>query len=159
MKINQLQKTLMVASGVVLATITFGVTVGPRIAMLETTCAVASEPAFDEALVAHVDRLSNAFRQAATVAQPSVVTIVSEKRPVARRPQRGESPSIPDELRRFFGDDFERFFLRPHPDFGDAQRGFASGIIISGDGYILTNNHVVAGEPPVDQWRERVRCF
>ena len=140
-------KKLLTVSGLVLATISFGVLVGPQIAMFEATHAVAGEPAIDETLVAHADRLSNAFRQAATVAQPSVVTIISEKRVSARRPQRGESPSIPDELRRFFGDDAERFFQRPQPDFGDAQRGMASGIIISADGYILTNNHVVAGDP------------
>lgn len=52
-------------------------------------------------------------------------------------------------LRRFFGDDFdsEQFGRRQMPQ--PRQRGTGSGVIVTKDGYLLTNNHVVDGADEV----------
>jgi serine protease Do len=49
-------------------------------------------------------------------------------------------------LRDFFGDDFfRRFFGTPPQEQKRTVRSLGSGVIVSKDGHILTNNHVVAG--------------
>ena len=54
------------------------------------------------------------------------------------------SPFQRKEFRDFFGDDFFRRFFGGEPEEKLKQRNLGSGVVISKDGYILTNNHVVA---------------
>jgi periplasmic serine protease, Do/DeqQ family len=70
------------------------------------------------------------YREAVTRAMPAVVNIYTMKE--VRHPQ---SPLLDDPfLRRFFG---ERF------DNAEKQTNLGSGVVISPEGYIVTNNHVV----------------
>ena len=100
--------------------------------------------------LAHAESLSEAFQYVAETVRPSVVSIKTIQR--IRSTSRGQS-QIPDELRRFFGDDdmIERFFDFGNPGGGGgrAQQGMGSGVVISTDGFVLTNNHVVGGSDEV----------
>ena len=75
------------------------------------------------------------YSQAARRAAPAVVSIVASKAPRPRA--RGDDPWF----RYFFGNGGG-----PQPQ----ATGLGSGVIVSADGYLLTNNHVVEGASDID---------
>lgn len=109
-----------------------------KVAHDSTTPAVVS--GFDE----NGDQLPT-FTYAAEKVMPSVVHIKST---VVRRNASSQRNNVPDPFREFFGDDF---FSNPNQQRSPRpQVGTGSGVIISTDGYIVTNNHVIDGAQDIE---------
>ena len=75
---------------------------------------------------------------------PAVVNVSSSK--VSKVPTEffGQLPDDP-MFRQFFGDDSNRRFRTPRQAPEQREQGLGSGVVMTQDGYILTNNHVVDG--------------
>jgi Do/DeqQ family serine protease len=79
------------------------------------------------------------FTYAAELTTPMVVHIKSS----VTRQSRGRQSQMPDFFRDFFGDGFGEMQQRPAEATG-------SGVIISPDGHIVTNNHVIEGASEIE---------
>jgi serine protease Do len=151
-----------VSTLVVLLTLTVGILIGT---VLSRGGARANSGRSDAALLPMQtpQQLGNTFGQVAKQIEPSVVNISTESsskpRRRAGRPNRGGDGEDP------FQDFFDRFFGGQNPDqddqnpFGDGrgsgrQRSLGSGVILNGNGYIITNDHVVDG---ADRVRVRIK--
>ena len=76
------------------------------------------------------------YSAAAKRASPSVVSITASKS-TARYPRSGDPW-------------FQYFFFGDKQSRSEAQVGLGSGVIVSADGFLLTNNHVIEGASDID---------
>jgi serine protease Do len=85
----------------------------------------------------------------------AVVNISSSK--VVKTPRGQVNPFFNDPFfRQFFGDQFFHNFQAPREQ---RERSLGSGVIVSPDGYILTNNHVVEGATEIKVFLPDKRQF
>jgi serine protease Do len=129
------KKSIVAAGFVVLFSIIFGAVLvanfsGVKVLHSDTQVQFNTTPP----ITANTDlkSMNDAFVEISKTVTPSVVYIVVKTDP------KKQDKKDNDQFKFFFGPDFEM------PDQGP-EMGSGSGVIISKDGYIVTNNHVVKG--------------
>src|SRR5271163_2734433 len=138
--------TRMAVSAVAIAALAAVVTYETAKPMAARAASVAAPApaaaALDDNSVAALLSLDHAMETLAARVTPAIVNVAVTSKTKADAAEQ----QIPDDMQQFFGGQGPGQFFGPHsrPQ-PQIEHGIGSGVIISPDGYIVTNNHVIDG--------------
>jgi serine protease Do len=119
--------------------------------------AMNTTPQLDDKSVAALVSLDRAMEAVTSKVTPSIVNVEVTSRSTDDQDTSQNNPmlqNLPPGFQQFFGPG-----LRMQPQRPQIEHGIGSGVIISPDGYIVTNNHVVQGATKIKVTMDDRRIF
>ncbi|HTX76201.1 MAG TPA: Do family serine endopeptidase [Terracidiphilus sp.] len=121
------------------------------------SAAASNTPPLDDNSVSALENLDHAMEAVAAKVTPSVVNVAVTAHPNGEEMSQNGGPQmqLPPGLQQFFGP----LFPQGQPQQQQIEHGVGSGVIISPDGYIVTNDHVVDGATQINVTLHDRRVF
>ena len=116
----------------------------------------ATTAPLDDNSVGALLSLDHALETLASHVTPAVVNVTVTSKV---KPDQNASAQMPDDMQQFFGQFFGQGMPQMRPQQPQVEHGLGSGVIISPDGYIVTNNHVVQGATDIRVTMSDKRVF
>ena len=105
----------------------------------------AAAAALDDNSVGPLLQFDKAMETLASRVTPAIVNVTVTSKPKTAASGDADAPGLEQFFGNQFGFQMPRGEQRPH-----VEHGLGSGVIISPDGYIVTNNHVIDGEQQIN---------
>ncbi|MBT9332076.1 Do family serine endopeptidase [Paracidobacterium acidisoli] len=120
---------------------------GPAHAAATASALEAAAPPLDSSSVGPLLSLDQAMEALTARVRPAVVnvTVTSKVGPQSTDDDQQQQEQQQQQMQQFFGLPFGQFFNTPQQRGPEIEHGLGSGVIISPNGYIVTNNHVIKG--------------